>query len=134
MDFTPVLASQFNLQNWQVEKVTQLLDEGNTIPFIARYRKEAHGSLDDQTIRALSEKLEALRNLEKRPGRSACSHCRFGCSYPEISAALDKAATLSEIDDIYGLVVPTENAGFCGKGKGAGTTGKNDFGAEAQLS
>ena len=64
MDFTPVLASQFNLQNWQVEKVTQLLDEGNTIPFIARYRKEAHGSLDDQTIRALSEKLEAMRKLD----------------------------------------------------------------------
>ena len=101
MDFTPVLASQFNLQNWQVEKVTQLLDEGNTIPFIARYRKEAHGSLDDQTIRALSEKLEALRNLEKRREEVRALIDGLDALTPEISAALDKAATLSEIDDIY---------------------------------
>ena len=101
MDFTPVLASQFNLQNWQVEKVTQLLDEGNTIPFIARYRKEAHGSLDDQTIRALSEKLEALRNLEKRREEVRTLIAGLDALTPELSAALDKAATLSEIDDLY---------------------------------
>lgn len=101
MDFTPILASQFNLQNWQVEKVTQLLDEGNTIPFIARYRKEAHGSLDDQTIRSLSEKLEALRNLEKRREEVRTLIAGLDALTPEISAALDKAATLSEIDDIY---------------------------------
>ena len=101
MDFTSVLASQFSLQNWQVEKVIQLLDEGNTIPFIARYRKEAHGSLDDQTIRALSEKLESLRNLEKRREEVRSLIEGLGALTPELSAALDQASTLSEIDDLY---------------------------------
>ena len=66
MDFTTVLCDQFHLQPWQVNNVIQLLDEGNTIPFIARYRKEAHGTLDDQVIRELSERLDYLRNLQKR--------------------------------------------------------------------
>ena len=56
----------FGLQRWQVENTVKLIDEGNTIPFIARYRKEAHGTLDDQVLRELSEKLEYLRNLDKR--------------------------------------------------------------------
>ena len=68
MEFAKELASQFSLQEWQAEKVIALIDEGNTIPFIARYRKEAHGSLDDQTLRRLAERLEALRSLEKRRG------------------------------------------------------------------
>lgn len=68
MEFAKELASQFSLQEWQAEKVIALIDEGNTIPFIARYRKEAHGSLDDQTLRRLAERLEALRGLEKRRG------------------------------------------------------------------
>ena len=65
-DHTSVLAAQFNLKPWQVEKLIKLIDEGNTIPFIARYRKEEHGSLDDQTIRAVYERLEYLRNLDSR--------------------------------------------------------------------
>ena len=71
MDFTTVLCDQFHLQPWQVNNVIQLLDEGNTIPFIARYRKEAHGTLDDQVIRELSERLDYLRNLQKEKRRSA---------------------------------------------------------------
>ena len=101
MDFTPILAEQFHIQPWQAEKVVQLLDEGNTIPFIARYRKEAHGSLDDQVIRGLSEKLEALRNLEKRREEVRGLIDGLGSLTPELSAALDQAATLSEIDDLY---------------------------------
>ena len=101
MDFTPILAEQFHIQPWQAEKVVQLLDEGNTIPFIARYRKEAHGSLDDQVIRGLSEKLEALRNLEKRREEVRGLIDSLGSLTPELSAALDQAATLSEIDDLY---------------------------------
>ena len=66
MDIIQQLTTQFGLQRWQVENTVKLIDEGNTIPFIARYRKEAHGTLDDQVIRELSEKLEYLRNLEKR--------------------------------------------------------------------
>ncbi len=101
MDFTPILAEQFHIQPWQAEKVVQLLDEGNTIPFIARYRKEAHGSLDDQVIRGLSEKLEALRNLEKRREEVRGLIDGLGSLTPELSAALDQATTLSEIDDLY---------------------------------
>ena len=66
MDIIKELTVQFKLQTWQVENTVKLIDEGNTIPFIARYRKEAHGTLDDQIIRALSERLEYLRNLNKR--------------------------------------------------------------------
>ena len=58
MDFVSTLAQQFHLQQWQIQKVIELIDEGNTIPFIARYRKEAHGSLDDQILREISERLE----------------------------------------------------------------------------
>ena len=66
MDFVTVLSEQFNLRPYQVDNTIKLLDEGNTVPFIARYRKEATGSLDDQTLRELSERLEYLRNLDKR--------------------------------------------------------------------
>jgi len=66
MDIIKALTSRFSLQQWQVENIVKLIDEGNTIPFIARYRKEAHGTLDDQVLRELSERLEYLRNLEKR--------------------------------------------------------------------
>ena len=66
MDIISSITSQFGLQRWQVENTVKLIDEGNTIPFIARYRKEAHGTLDDQVLREISERLEYLRNLEKR--------------------------------------------------------------------
>ena len=101
MDFVKPLSKQFNLQDWQVQKVIELIDEGNTIPFIARYRKEAHGSLDDQTLREISERLEYLRSLEKRREEVAGLIEETGNLTPEISAALASAATLSEIDDIY---------------------------------
>ena len=101
MDFIKELAEQFHLQQWQVEKVIELIDEGNTIPFIARYRKEAHGSLDDQTLRELSERLEYLRALEKRRQEVAELIAGTGSMTEEIQAALSNAATLSEIDDIY---------------------------------
>ena len=101
MNFIKELAGQFHLQEWQVEKVIELIDEGNTIPFIARYRKEAHGSLDDQTLRELSERLEYLRALEKRRQEVAELIAGTGNLTEEIQAALSAAATLSEIDDIY---------------------------------
>ena len=101
MDFVKPLSKQFGLQDWQVQKVIELIDEGNTIPFIARYRKEAHGSLDDQTLREISERLEYLRSLEKRREEVETLISETGNLTPEISAALASAATLSEIDDIY---------------------------------
>ena len=101
MDIIQQLTSQFGLQTWQVENTVKLIDEGNTIPFIARYRKEAHGTLDDQVIRELSERLEYLRNLEKRREEVRASIEAQEKLTEEISAALDKAATLAEIEDIY---------------------------------
>ena len=101
MDIIAALAQQFKLKLWQVENTVKLLDEGNTVPFIARYRKEAHGTLDDQIIRKLAERLEYLRNLDKR--REEVRNLIAGQEKltDEISAALDKATTVTEIDDIY---------------------------------
>ena len=79
----------------------KLIDEGNTIPFIARYRKEAHGTLDDQVLRELSEKLEYLRNFDKRREEISTSITAQEKMTPEIEAALEKASTLAEIEDIY---------------------------------
>ena len=101
MDIIKELTSQFNLQTWQVENTVKLIDEGNTIPFIARYRKEAHGTLDDQIIRELSERLEYLRNLDKRREEVRALIDGQEKLTNEISAALDKASTITEIEDIY---------------------------------
>ena len=101
MDFALLIAEQFHLQQWQVQKVIELIDEGNTIPFIARYRKEAHGSLDDQMLREISERLEYLRALQKRREEVTDLITAAECMTEEIAAALAAASTLSEIDDIY---------------------------------
>ena len=101
MDIINSLTKMFGLQRWQVENTVKLIDEGNTIPFIARYRKEAHGTLDDQVLRELSEKLEYLRNLDKRKEEISASITAQEKMTPEIEAALEKASTLAEIEDIY---------------------------------
>ena len=101
MDIILTLTAEFNLKKWQIENVVSLIDDGNTIPFIARYRKEAHGTLDDQTLRAISERLEYLRNLDKRREEIRSSIEGQEKLTDEISAALDKAATLAELEDIY---------------------------------
>lgn len=101
MDFTTVLCDQFHLQPWQVNNVIQLLDEGNTIPFIARYRKEAHGTLDDQVIRELSERLDYLRNLQKRKEEVGEAIAAQEAMTGELQAALDIIA--EEISDDAGI-------------------------------
>lgn len=101
MNYTKVLADQFQLEEWQTEAVIQLMDEGNTIPFIARYRKEAHGSLDDQKIRELSDRLTYLRNLDEKRGNVYDLIEAAGSMTDEIASALTNAVTLAEIDDIY---------------------------------
>ncbi len=101
MDIIQELTTHFGLQKWQVENTVNLIDEGNTIPFIARYRKEAHGTLDDQVIRELSEKLEYLRNLDKRREEVRSSIEAQEKLTDEIAAKLDAASTLAEIEDIY---------------------------------
>lgn len=101
MDIISALTNEFKLKTWQVENVVALIDDGNTIPFIARYRKEAHGTLDDQTLREISERLEYLRNLDKRREEVRSSIEAQEKLTDEIAEALDNAATLAEIEDIY---------------------------------
>ena len=101
MDIISALTNEFRLKTWQIENVVGLIDDGNTIPFIARYRKEAHGTLDDQTLREISERLEYLRNLDKRREEVRSSIEAQEKLTEEIAAALEKAATLAEIEDIY---------------------------------
>ena len=79
MNITETLAQELNLRPEYVENVISLLDEGNTIPFIARYRKEMHGSMDDQVIRQLSDRATYLRGLEKRK-RTSCTPFRSRAS------------------------------------------------------
>ncbi len=101
MDYSITLSKLFDIKEEYAKNIIALLDEGNTIPFIARYRKEMHGSMDDQLIREFSEKLEYLRGLDKR--REEIRELIDGQEKltDEISAALDKAQTLSELEDIY---------------------------------
>lgn len=101
MDIIGIITQEFSLKRWQVENTAALIDDGNTIPFIARYRKEAHGTLDDQTLREISERLEYLRNLEKRKEEVFSSIESQEKMTEEISLALEKAQTLAEIEDIY---------------------------------
>ena len=101
MDFVNRLAGEFRLRPQQVQAAVELLDAGNTIPFIARYRKEATGSMDDQVLREMAERLEYLRNLEKRREETAASLEELGVMTDGLKAQLAKAATLSELEDIY---------------------------------
>ena len=101
MNFTNELSQQFNLKPWQIENVIALIDEGNTIPFIARYRKEAHGSLDDQMLREINDRLNYLRNLQKRCNEIQELILSQEKLTPEIQNALAAATTLTELEDIY---------------------------------
>lgn len=101
MDYSKVLSQQFQIKEEFAQNIISLLDDGNTIPFIARYRKEMHGSMDDQLIREFSEKLEYLRNLDKRREEIRTLIDSQEKLTDEISLALEKAETLSELEDIY---------------------------------
>ena len=101
MDFVALLSEEFKLRPAQVQAAIELLDAGNTIPFIARYRKEATGSLDDQVLREMAERLEYLRNLEKRREEIGAALEEQGVLDEELKAQLAKAATLSELEDLY---------------------------------
>ncbi|MEG6612603.1 Tex family protein [Pseudoclostridium thermosuccinogenes] len=100
-DIINQLIHEFNLKPFQVQNAVKLIDEGNTIPFIARYRKEATGELNDQVLRELHERLVYLRNLEERREDVRRLIDEQGKLSPEVSEALDKAVSLQEIEDIY---------------------------------
>lgn len=101
MDIIKKLAEEFSLKEKQVESTVTLIDDGNTIPFIARYRKEVTGSLDDTVLRELNERLEYLRSLDKRRNEVFASISEQGKMTPEIETALSEALILAELEDIY---------------------------------
>ena len=101
MDVIKKLAEEFNLKIEQVEKTVALIDEGNTIPFIARYRKEETGSLDDTVLRDLDDRLTYLRNIEKRKQEVTDLITEMGKMTDEIALAIANAQTITEVDDIY---------------------------------
>lgn len=101
MDIIKALAEEFGLRTAQVEKTVELLDGGNTVPFIARYRKEMTGSLDDQVLRSLDERLNYLRSLDETREKIRAAISEQDALTDGLSAALDAAATLTELDDIY---------------------------------
>ncbi len=101
MDLIKALTAEFSLKPFQVENTVKLIDEGNTIPFIARYRKEATGSLDDQILRELSDRLSYLRNMEETREKIKKSIEEQGALTEELITAIDNASTLTELDDIY---------------------------------
>ena len=96
-----ILARELGRDPIHVENVVKLIDEGNTIPFIARYRKELHGAMDDTTLRTLADRLQYLRNLDKRREEVKASIEGQGKLTEELSAAIDAAATLAEVEDLY---------------------------------
>jgi len=101
MDIIKTLAEEFKLKEEQVRKTVELIDGGDTIPFIARYRKEVTGSLDDAVLRDLNDRLEYLRNIEKRKEEVKSLIEAQGNLTPEIEAAILNAKTITEVDDIY---------------------------------
>ena len=101
MDIIATLAKELGLDAEKVEKTVALIDEGNTIPFISRYRKEVTGSMDDTTLRALDDRLQYLRKMDERRGEIAALIAAQEKLTPEIEAALNMAKTLVELEDIY---------------------------------
>ena len=101
MDIIQTLAQELGKEPRHVENVVQLLDEGNTIPFIARYRKELHGAMDDTSLRTLEERLQYLRNLDERRETVKKAIDEQGKLTEELTAAIDSAKTLAEVEDLY---------------------------------
>ena len=101
MSITEILAQELGQKLEYVENVVALMDEGNTIPFIARYRKEMHGAMDDTTLRNLETRLTYLRNLQQRREEVKNAISNQGKLTEELSAAIDAAVTMTEVEDLY---------------------------------
>ena len=101
MDMIQALASELQIGRHQAEAAVRLIDEGNTIPFIARYRKEATGSLNDEILRNLDERLKYLRNLEDRKNQVIASIREQEKLTPELEKQISDAATLVAVEDLY---------------------------------
>ena len=100
-DIASAVAKELGLRKDYTENVISLLDDGNTVPFIARYRKEMHGSMDDQMIRTLADRVQYLRNLEQRKGEVISSVTEQGKLTEELKEQIESASTLAEVEDLY---------------------------------
>ena len=96
-----ILSAELGQKQEYIENVITLMDEGNTIPFIARYRKEMHGAMDDTVLRTLETRLTYLRNLQQRRDEVKNTIENQGKLTEELSAAIDAAASLAEVEDLY---------------------------------
>ncbi len=101
MNLTQKLATEFNLSPTYAANIVNLIEEGNTIPFIARYRKEMHGNCDDQVLREFSDRLTYLKNLEKRKDEIRKSISEQGKMTEELELAIAAAETMTEVEDLY---------------------------------
>ena len=101
MDIVKQLELEFSLKPWQAENTVKLIDDGNTIPFIARYRKEATGSLDDQLLRELNDRLNYLRSLEEQKEKIIASITEQEKMTDDIAKSIENAKTMTELEDIY---------------------------------
>lgn len=101
MNINEIIAEELQVKVWQVEAAVQLIDEGNTIPFIARYRKPVTGELNDEQLRTLDERLKYLRNLEEKKQTVIASIEEQGKMTPELMKKIEEAQTIVAVDDIY---------------------------------
>ena len=101
MDIIKAIASELNVRNGQVEAAVKLIDEGCTIPFISRYRKEATGALNDEQLRNLDERLKYLRNLEDKKAQVLASIEEQGMLTDELKSQIEKAETMVAVEDLY---------------------------------
>ena len=121
LDIAAKIAEELEIKKWQVEAVIKLIDEGNTIPFIARYRKEAHGSLDDEQLRNLNERLTYLRNLEEKKAQVIASIEEQGKLTEELKEQILAAETMVVVEDLYRPYKPKRRTrATIAKGKGLG--------------
>ena len=101
MNYAQTLANEFNIREAHSQNIINLIEEGNTIPFIARYRKELTGSIDDQVLRELADRYTYLKNLEKRKGEIISSITEQGKMTDELASQIENATTQTELEDIY---------------------------------
>ena len=101
MNIPKIIADELNIKVWQVEKTIALIDEGNTIPFISRYRKEHTGSLNDEQLRDLDERLTYLRNLDEKKTQVLATIEEQGKLTDELKKQIEDAMTLVAVEDLY---------------------------------
>ena len=129
-----ILARELSREQTHIDNVIKLLDEGNTIPFIARYRKELHGAMDDTALRTLAERLEYLRSLAERRETVKNSIAEQGRMTDELAAAIDGAQTLAALEDIYRPYKPKRRTrATVAREKGLGPLAEEIFSQRADL-